>query len=753
MEAAGLGVGVIGLVSLFNTCIDVVERWDSYKAFGLELGSLRARLNADRVRFRQWGEHVGIGEGKQGGHQHSALNDPSVRSAIDLILNSIKNIDNDARKAAPHLGDFSALTGLDLGVGNIAPDLILEKTSRRGRLGWALGGKARTLTLIGSFEALVQKLYDLIPPTSDTIKSDGATTSIEDALADLAKYIHNETQEVLRDWLDAPDAKRNYDDFVLRRLDGTCEWILGRPEFQQWQSFSPEHPNILWINGPPGYGKTILCARIVEHLLVNSQRNTAYFFFSSEIDGREDPYVVIRSWISQLVHQTQQAFNMAQGKWEASDGRTASKLDIKALFNDVIRNLPPSTFIVDGLDECADVDQRDILFNFLEFLTSIVSKSKSQLLVVSRNDYRIREGLGASNHDMKQIFTEFQIFPTHVIDDASAFSLDIIGRKLGNKSTTQQEELANKLVDRCEAMFLAIKLLEDDLRGGRNLKQLRRTIDQAPSKLDHIYDRNWERIQHLETDSKQRAFLILRWVTFAIRPLTVLEITECLLIPDTEDSEIDYEELPDVIDKIYINTEILELCNSLIEIRTEPNSDLCSSTIHLTHFSVRQYILCHMLSHGTNLVINEQLRASNESIHNNALAQTCLRYLTLDQTWKKLQPKKNSNTMIQAFRDYATNLWYHHVKRGVSNSAETIQQINAFFQFSNPKWDSWRKHSADFIQNSILSLEKEDPIGNPVLYASVLGLFETVDHLIEKEGLEVDLVGSSGTTALIAVSS
>src|SRR4051812_46690425 len=92
MEVAGLGIGVLGLVGLFSTCLDIVERWDTYKDFGTEAEFFRARLYADKVRFQQWGQQVGISEDRRESHHHKALNDSSIRPAIDLILRSIKNI-------------------------------------------------------------------------------------------------------------------------------------------------------------------------------------------------------------------------------------------------------------------------------------------------------------------------------------------------------------------------------------------------------------------------------------------------------------------------------------------------------------------------------------------------------------------------------------------------------------------------------------------------------------------------------------
>ncbi|KAI0423772.1 hypothetical protein F5Y09DRAFT_354613 [Xylaria sp. FL1042] len=768
MEAAGLGIGVIGLIGLFSSCLDMVERWGSYKDFGLESGSIKARFIADRVRFRRW-----------------ALDDPAIQSAISLILHNIKGIESDAKKFVSRSGLLldsatSLIESNEVFHGGL---LQIERphsiVSRKSRLGWALGGKARALSLVGSFEILVQKLYDLVAPgptavasplviengPGTTIPSSVGTASCKDdtqkILLELEKQIYNETRKELTSWLDAPDTQGTFEDFVLKRLNGTCDWMLNRPQVQQWLSSTGKGSKILWINGPAGYGKTILCARLIEYTLTNSKIQVVYFFFSSEIESRADPFVVLRSWISQLLGQTQQAFDLIREKWEATDGRIGSKIDIKDLFATLVQDLPPCAFVVDGLDEyvverdTANAAHEGSLLEFISFISATISKSGSHLLIMSRNDLRIREGLSNGDDRTKCQFAELQISPEDVKADASAFSQSIVNRKLKNKSETQREELAHRLVHRCASMFLAIKLLEDDLRGGKNLKQLQRAIDQAPNKLDHIYDRNWERMQRLENASKSRAFSILKWATFAVRPLTVLEITECLLIPDGECDKIDYEELPESIDDVYVKTEILDLCCSLIETRATSNSSLGESTIHLAHFSVRQYILCHMPAYTADPIVNEQLRASNESVQNNILAMACLRYLNSDQTWEE-QPAENRNTIIHAFRAYAGSSWYYNIKRGAINSEPLFQMVNSFFQPSNPNWELWRKHSGSYVVVDPTLYYGDEAIvevANPAIYATLLGLVETVNHLLETMELQENYIDSIKQAALLSACS
>ena len=103
------------------------------------------------------------------------------------------------------------------------------------------------------------------------------------------------------------------------------------------------------------------------------------------------------------------------------------------------------------------------------------------------------------------------------------------------------------------------------------------------------------KISYLPDKDKLRAFSILRWTAFALRPLIILEITEALLIADNNYEDLLVDKLPDAIDEDYISSEILGLYRSFLEIqKASPKHDLGSMTIHLAHFSIKQYILCYM---------------------------------------------------------------------------------------------------------------------------------------------------------------
>jgi hypothetical protein len=123
-----------------------------------------------------------------------------------------------------------------------------------------------------------------------------------------------------------------------------------------------------------------------------------------------------------------------------------------------------------------------------------------------------------------------------------------------------------------------------------------------PLGLTKTYERNWKIIQRYSPEEQNCALAILRWTTFALRPLTVSEITEALVVEPNNDASLCFDELPDTIDDEYIDGEIIDICGSLVETRTEkPGDGAGSRTIHLIYPSVREFLLSVLLQNPDDL--------------------------------------------------------------------------------------------------------------------------------------------------------
>ncbi|KAJ3542835.1 hypothetical protein NM208_g3888 [Fusarium decemcellulare] len=630
--------------------------------------------------------------------------------------------------------------------------------SRRQKLAWSLWGKDGCVEQVELFEKLVQELHNLVPPSTE--KSEHATSKhvimefqfqatrgfLRCARCWLKSNVGFATRREIHAWLGKSSPNDRYQESIQQRVDDTCAWIFDRPSFITWAAPEPmSEPRLLWINGPAGFGKTILCARIVEHLSNSLHTPVAHFFFTSDLESRENPYLALRSWISQIIARDEAAFDHVHKAWEADFDPVASRAAIVKLFKSLIHNVPGCTFIADGLDECAHLSENSTtggsitsVSRFLSYVIDAVAEADVRVLFVSRDEPEIRHIL---INDTEECFIEYKIVPEDVRSDTAAFSHSIINRKLSNKSQDLRSTLSQAMTDRCQGQFLWLKMQEESLRRGMNKKRLREVIENTPSGLDRLYEYNWMKITRMGEWERNRAFEILRWVAFARRELTVCEVTEAVLM--TQFEELDVDDLPDAVDDDYIKTEIVGLCGPLVEVKVHPDSDFIGHrTVHITHFSVRQYLLGR-LPIPSWIQQNHQLQSFYEKSHHTVLAKACLQYLSLLQVW---EDQVDQRTQGETLRSYATYSWYPHVEAGFQTNAEIFALSKAFLSKDNPVWHSlfrffrYRQSPAEFTEQS------DQPIITPLQYALGLKWTEMAENLVTREN--VNEIGEWGRPAI-----
>ncbi|KAE8137940.1 hypothetical protein BDV38DRAFT_270964 [Aspergillus pseudotamarii] len=302
----------------------------------------------------------------------------------------------------------------------------------------------------------------------------------------------------------------------------------------------------------------------------------------------------MRKWLSQLMAHPE-VFRFVHEKWETTQGRRAARGDVLSILQDIVSAIPGCTFILDGLDECDWVkgswpgNSDDSITSFLRTLRGATTGTSTRIMIISRDEPEIRRGL--SNNDSYDPVFEHRITPEDVQNDILTYSRSIVEEKLSTKSDEAKDEITKKLADRCNGQFLWIRLQQDTLRGGKSQRKLEHVINSTPSGIEHIYERNWMKIMRLTEEDKSRALSLLRWTAFSLRPLTICEISGALVIGE-EDGELLLDDLPDSIDEDYVTTEIVDLCGSLLEVRDpQDKRDARLKTVHLAHFSVKEYLL------------------------------------------------------------------------------------------------------------------------------------------------------------------
>jgi len=164
MEAVGLAVGVVGL---FSACVDLVERIDAYKDFGVESRSMISRFEADKIRFKRWGSNVGFHDGKWTGAHDPQLDDREIEVIKDILENTLKALqeaDSTRSKLRNNLGDdFDSSLAIPRGLAK-ATKISFPSKFVRGRFDWAFRRRGRFANQIDLFNKLVEALYNAVPP-------------------------------------------------------------------------------------------------------------------------------------------------------------------------------------------------------------------------------------------------------------------------------------------------------------------------------------------------------------------------------------------------------------------------------------------------------------------------------------------------------------------------------------------------------------------------------------------------------------
>ncbi|KAH6695893.1 hypothetical protein BKA61DRAFT_531543 [Leptodontidium sp. MPI-SDFR-AT-0119] len=398
-----------------------------------------------------------------------------------------------------------------------------------------------------------------------------------------------------------PSDQSEIHEAALRRHEaGTGQWFLVLDTFQNWRT---DPGTSLWLCGEIGCGKTVLFSSIVQSVQGTQQSlgftcSSAYFYCLYRKGAQHDLSLILRTFIAQLCPRDQipsslkKLYDHHSSKFppsvpsddELKDTLLALIGKPKDAPSPISKNrelqLTPKYLFVDALDELPLGSSRDHIITYLDELAAIHIPNL-HILATSRNESDIRAGLHSWD-------TNLVIDKKKVAEDMRLYVASEVNK---HKEMSLQKDAIKDLILRClveegNGMFRWTALQLEELKALRPMKP--RSINQAlrtlPSDLDETYERILSKIPAGNTTE---ALSILRWISFAARPLFVEEIMEICAVRLNEDPEFDSEER-------YQPRDILDALPGLITI----NPPLKSSkspiyglhTVTFSHFSVQEYL-------------------------------------------------------------------------------------------------------------------------------------------------------------------
>lgn len=186
MELAGLGIGIVGLAGLFNTCLDIVARIDSYKEADFDAKFLSTQFESDKIILRQWGQQVGLAGDPSGQNNPSKkFDDPNVQAVVHKTLELITRIDSeagidlqDSLQSSDPTGPKSMPNAPDRTKRRLTESLKIQG-SRSSRVTWSLKNKTKYANKVQAFGVLVRQLFQLIP-IGETKNEKHSTLAVRD---------------------------------------------------------------------------------------------------------------------------------------------------------------------------------------------------------------------------------------------------------------------------------------------------------------------------------------------------------------------------------------------------------------------------------------------------------------------------------------------------------------------------------------------------------------------------------------------
>ncbi|OTA93838.1 hypothetical protein M434DRAFT_395222 [Hypoxylon sp. CO27-5] len=432
---------------------------------------------------------------------------------------------------------------------------------------------------------------------------------------------------------ESPDADYNF--FRDRWTPGTCTWIERNDAFSAWIGDTGFTPRVLWINGSPASGKSILSSFIINHL-VQLGLPCQYFFIRFMSQEKRALSTLLRSLACQLANSTPgYGDKLRQLEAATADLKTADYRTIwQWLFRQTLFHLDcnyPLYWVIDGLDEA---DRPAALIRLLSELDQTTIPLR--VLVVSRKTHEITS---AFQKLAKQVQIDTVRAEGSLIDFQSYIDheMDLAG------DTAYREEVAAKLLARAKGNFLWLHLAVQKVNTCHTRPDVKRALEELPSGMEALYERMAASVQSQPNDSDRKLGLnILGWTTCARRLLTVKELGDAL-----ENDGV-----------LEIHRTIGDLCGGFVTVDHE-------GKVTMTHETAREYLVRGAKDRG--------LLAVSRSTTNDMLFKRCIARL-MDTS---LRSQINRNRP-PALLSYAMTSWSHHLVLGSVTDPLILETVMNF---------------------------------------------------------------------------
>ncbi|EPE05436.1 nacht and ankyrin domain protein [Ophiostoma piceae UAMH 11346] len=385
----------------------------------------------------------------------------------------------------------------------------------------------------------------------------------------------NERMEIL-DWISKIKYGTHHNAVRDKRTTGTCEWLIQRETFRQWEN--GDSSVLMVLKGSPGAGKTYLTSHVIDHTqsrlrsATNKIEGFAYFYCNRNDDERRQPLSVFRSYTRQLAAvagQPELVQKRLRSLWLESQiiaddlGMEPCKKHILSFIDLYDR----TTIVLDALDEC-ELRSR---IELVEAIKQLLSQAKKPLRVF------------LSSRPAGDLFVNVPIIEIQATDNQNDIQKFVHGEIVKHPrwqymSTELRENIETTILTQSQGMFQWAYLQISQILELQTQEAIRNRLGKLPKGLDEAYDDIYNEIALGDVSEKAIADRAFMWVACAIEPLREDQLLDAVRF-DPEDVTHKTEKVSKAV--------LLNLCRNLLIF------DGRRKVWRFSHLSVTEYFENH----------------------------------------------------------------------------------------------------------------------------------------------------------------
>ncbi|KAG4443916.1 hypothetical protein IFR05_000556 [Cadophora sp. M221] len=474
-----------------------------------------------------------------------------------------------------------------------------------------------------------------------------------------SKHLDDETTLQCFASLTASHQSHKLSQHMSQITPGTCAWILTHPTYIEWaESRSPE---LLWISGLPGYGKTTLVSFLISELR-KSGHIVLYFFCDKSDSGSGGNLIaILQSLVLQLaqiqIREQDEVPSVLLRTFRMRKFQTDQQLsgfswtwsDLWAVLTEMLWQLGPGVKVaifIDALDEC-DEETKTAKHCVSTLLSSLMGEQVPPTNTPIKAVVTCRQVDSSINdsYDKSSVWHKaFEITPQLTKDDMKTVVKSKVAKLRQAKGISERNarKLEESILQHSKGMFLWVSLTTSQLRTSRFNSNMIGSMF-LPLGLNQLYQTI---LEESDVSRVEDTRLILSAIACSIRPLKFQELLS--LLESYSGSRWDG-----------LRGDLSFLCGPLVAIQD-------NDVLHLAHESLRTFLISYDLEFPKGQT--EKAPFIDVMKAESLMASACLSYL--QKHYEKVPSRKtNYRAKIDALMssypllEYAYGSWNYHMSR------------------------------------------------------------------------------------------